>query len=351
MQINDLASLPEGLFAGLTGLNELRLDTNEGAPFTLTAELEQRGEDAIVVKVAQGVPFAMRVVLSATAGLVSETEVTTDAGSVKSGPITVTRTDEAQVGVVVRVVSAEFAGPAKHPRVQTGLGDSLKVLFEIPVATTSFSPSGSVSEGTEITVTMSFSKLEADSDTSTKDYIFRADVKDSNSGDVDQCEDQANGYGLGVDRHMWKVDEDPETRTGTISADCPVGVYTLRVSISTPDNVELASDSTSFTVVDPGPPLSNDATLSGITMAFDSANAEYTANVANAVEETAVTPTVNNGGATYAVKLDGVADGDGTVSLAEGSNVITVEAPPRMASPPRPTPSPALRRRPPPTSR
>ncbi len=117
MQINDLASLPEGLFAGLTGLKELRLDTNEGAPFTLTAELEQRGEDAIVVKVAQGVPFAMRVVLSATAGLVSETEVTTDAGSVKSEPITVTRTDEAQVGVVVRVVSAAFVGPAKHPGV------------------------------------------------------------------------------------------------------------------------------------------------------------------------------------------------------------------------------------------
>ena len=215
------------------------------------------------------------------------------------------------------------------------MGDSLKVLFEIPVATISLSPSGSVSEGTEITVTMSLSKLEADSDTSTKDYVFRADVKDSNNGDVDQCEDQANGYGLGVDRHMWKVDEDPETRTGTISADCPVGVYTLRVSISTPDNVELASDSTSFTVVDPGPPLSNDATLSGltlsgITLAFDSANAEYTANVANAVEETTVTPTVNNGGATYAVKLDGVADSDGTVSLAEGSNVITIEVTARM---------------------
>ena len=45
LRINDLASLPEGLFAGLTGLKELRLDTNNGAPFTLTAELEQRGED------------------------------------------------------------------------------------------------------------------------------------------------------------------------------------------------------------------------------------------------------------------------------------------------------------------
>ena len=68
-----------------------------------------------MVRIAQGAPFAMRVVLSATAGVVSETEVTIDAGSVESGPITVTRTDEAQVGVVVRVLSAEFAGPAKHP--------------------------------------------------------------------------------------------------------------------------------------------------------------------------------------------------------------------------------------------
>ncbi len=326
LQINDPASLPEGLFAGLTGLKELRLDTNNGAPFTLTAELEQRGEDAIVVKVAQGAPFAMRVVLSATAGVVSETEVTIDAGSVESGPITVTRTDEAQVGVVVRVVSAAFVGPAKHPGVQTGLGDSLKVLFEIPVATISFSPSGSVSEGTEITVTMSLSKLEADSDTSTKDYIFRADVKDSNGGNVDRCEDQANGYGLGVDRYMWKVDEDPETRTGIISADCPAGDYTLRASISTPDNVELASACTNFTVVDPGSPLSNDATLSGVDFGmFTSTTTAYTASVGNDVTETTVTPTVNDGGATYAVKHDGVADADGTVSLAVGSNVITVE--------------------------
>ena len=113
---------------------------------------------------------------------------------------------------------------------------------------------------------MSFANLESDSDGSTKDYIFRADVKDSNDGNVDQCEDQANGYGLGVDRYMKQVDGDPETRTGTISADCPVGAYTLRVSISTLDNVELASDSTNFTVVDPGSPLSNDPTLSGLTL-------------------------------------------------------------------------------------
>ena len=60
-----------------------------------------------------------------------------------------------------------------------------------------------------------------------------------------------NGYGLGVDRYMWKVDEDPEVRTGTISAGCPAGDYTLRASVSSPGNVELASASASFSVREP----------------------------------------------------------------------------------------------------
>ena len=41
--------------------------------------------------------------------------------------------------------------------------------------------------------------------------------------------------------------------------------------------------------------------------------------------ETTVTPTVNHSGATYVIKLNGVTDEDGVVSLAEGSNVITIE--------------------------
>ena len=48
-------------------------------------------------------------------------------------------------------------------------------------------------------------------------------------------------------------------------------------------------------------------------------------NVANGVDETTVTPTTNHDGASYAIKLGGVADGDGTVSLAVGSNVIAIE--------------------------
>ena len=43
------------------------------------------------------------------------------------------------------------------------------------------------------------------------------------------------------------------------------------------------------------------------------------------VSETTVTPTLNDSNASYVIKLGGVADTDGTVSLAVGSNIITVE--------------------------
>ena len=76
---------------------------------------------------------------------------------------------------------------------------------------------------------------------------------------------------------------------------------------------------------------SSDATLSGLTLSnvdfgtFASGTTEYTASVANRVTETTVTPTVNHSEAGYVIKLGGVEDSDGTVSLSVGSNVITVE--------------------------
>ena len=76
---------------------------------------------------------------------------------------------------------------------------------------------------------------------------------------------------------------------------------------------------------------SSDATLSGLTLSdinigtFASGTTSYTADVANSVTETTVTPTVNHSGASYVVKLGGVTDSDGVVSLSVGSNVITVE--------------------------
>ena len=62
-----------------------------------------------------------------------------------------------------------------------------------PAVAIELSPSGSVAEGTEITVTMSFGGLERDSDPNDVDYIFRADVKNSANGNADGCEDQKGG--------------------------------------------------------------------------------------------------------------------------------------------------------------
>ena len=78
-------------------------------------------------------------------------------------------------------------------------------------------------------------------------------------------------------------------------------------------------------------PLSTDATLSGLTLSdvdfgtFSSDTESYTAIVANSVSQTTVTATVNDSGASYVIKIGGVLDEDGTVPLAVGSNVITVE--------------------------
>ena len=121
--------------------------------------------------------------------------------------------------------------------------DSAAFAQSSPSVAVSLSPSGSVEQGTAITATMSFSNLEDDADTSTTDYIFRADVIGA-----DECE----GGGLGKTRYMYKVDEDPETRGATISAGCPAGDYTLRVSISSPDSVELATATAAFSVTEPG---------------------------------------------------------------------------------------------------
>ncbi len=83
--------------------------------------------------------------------------------------------------------------------------------------------SDTAEQGGAITATMSFGNLTEDSDRSTTDYIFRADVMDANDTDADACE----GYGLGVDRYMYQVDEDPEVRTGRMSARCREGDYAL----------------------------------------------------------------------------------------------------------------------------
>ena len=199
----------------------------------------------------------------------------------------------------------------------------------LPV-TVDLSPSGPVTEGTEIAVTMTFGGLTFDTDRSTTDYVFRADVLDSENEDADQCETQNGGYGLGVQRYIHQVDENPETRTGTITADCPAGDYKVQASVSSPDNVELASASATFSVKEPETPLSSDATLSGLTLssvpfAFDQAIESYEVSVGHEVEQTTITAETNDEAAGYEVALVRAAGyEDGTVGLAVGANVIVL---------------------------
>ena len=77
-------------------------------------------------------------------------------------------------------------------------------------------------------------------------------------------------------------------------------------------------------------PISNDATLSalalsGVDLTFSPATTTYAASVPATTTQTTVTPTTNHDDATYVVKLGGVVDDDGTIPLAVGANVISVE--------------------------
>ena len=58
---------------------------------------------------------------------------------------------------------------------------------------------------------------------------------------------------------------------------------------------------------------------------FSSDTTSYTASVAYSVSQTTVTPTVNDSGAIYVIKLGGVTDAGSTVSLSVGANVIAIE--------------------------
>ena len=190
-----------------------------------------------------------------------------------------------------------------------------------------------VEEGNEIAATMSFGGLKPDSDASTTDYTFRADVVGA-----DDCE----GGGLGVDRNINRVDEDPEVRTGTVSADCPAGAYTLRVSPSSAANTELASASAGFfilgapVVIEP-PTLTalsvshgNPAVDVALSPAFDSETLEYSADVS--AERVTIAPTAGDADAAIAYR-DGngnaIADADSTadgqqVDLRAGTNTVKV---------------------------
>ena len=107
-----------------------------------------------------------------------------------------------------------------------------------------------------------------------------------------------------------------------------VGNNVVTVEVTAEDD----STTRTYTVtVTRAEPPSTDATLSALTLSgidfgtFDSTTTSYSARVANSVLQTTVTPTANDSGASYVIKLGGVEDADSVVSLSVGSNVVTVE--------------------------
>ena len=111
-----------------------------------------------------------------------------------------------------------------------------------------------------------------------------------------------------------------------------VGGNVITVEVTAEDDSTTRTYTVTVTRAEPlVPELSSDATLTALTLSavdfgiFDSTTTSYTAQVANSVSQTTVTPTLNDSGASYVIKLGGVQDVDGVISLAVGSNVITIE--------------------------
>ena len=109
---NDFKDLPVGVFEGLSGLTDLDAGDNPGAPFTFTTELERRGDDTVMVRLAEGAtPFDLKIVLSARNGDLSAETVTIASGSSYSDVVEVRARREHHL-VTVEIDSVAFLVPA-----------------------------------------------------------------------------------------------------------------------------------------------------------------------------------------------------------------------------------------------
>ena len=186
------------------------------------------------------------------------------------------------------------------------------------------------------------------SDDSERHFIWRTEI-DGNT--VTKYEFWVDANGRPVRSTITDTDTSSATRDSTPSVDV---IAEISYSGFGEENIITAPIA---------PPPSRDQALSAlalsdVTFSYDFSYADiwYTASVANDVEQTTVSPTTRDDGATYVIKLDEVADADGVIPLAVGENVIIVEvtaedgqttrsygvAVTRAASelPPEPTPDP-----------
>ena len=108
---NKLKDLPVDVFEGLSGLTDLDAGDNPGAPFTFTAELERRGDDTVMVRLAEGAtPFDLKIELSARNGDLSAETVTIASGSSYSDVVEVR--PHGHHAVTVEIDSVAFLVPA-----------------------------------------------------------------------------------------------------------------------------------------------------------------------------------------------------------------------------------------------
>ena len=97
LAVNRFAKLPPKLFEGLPNFSKLDLRGNPGSPFVFAPQLVRLpgadsalgGAAQIVAEVAQGAPFDLRILLSATGGSLSAREVLIRTGTVRGMPVSV----------------------------------------------------------------------------------------------------------------------------------------------------------------------------------------------------------------------------------------------------------------------
>ena len=322
---NDLSSLPEGIFQGLESLDILWLHFNPGAPFSLTMELEQRGEDSVLARVREGTPFDMTITLSAEGGTLSSTEITVEAGDIESETMVVTP-GEGLTEVTVGVESSDLTGFTNYFGLVWEEAQPIIIRFE----------------GEQVTTGPALGELPTD------DPPLNFRITSYDEDEVSLAWEVPHNRGV----TGYVLERYDHNGTEFVSSDWSVSGSVSGGGSSTVSNTDLASDSRYrydlVLTADDGTiiiekslevrtsasgtaALSSDAALSGLSLSgveldpgFTSAAYSYTGSVATEVTQTTVTATLNDSAASYVVKLGGAVDADGVVDLTPGRNVITV---------------------------
>ena len=322
---NDLSSLPEGIFQGLESLGILWLHFNPGAPFSLTMELEQRGENSVLAKVVEGTPFDMTITLSVDGGTLSSTAITIHGGAIESETVVVT-SDAGSTEVTVGVESSDLTGSTNYFGLTWEEADPLVVSFEEESGSTE--PILGELPSDDPPLNFRITSYDADE-------VNLAWEIPSNRGITGYVLERYDHNGTEFVSSDWSV-------SGTVAGGSSATESSTGLTSDTLYRYDLALKSDAGTIIIEkslevrtltagATALSSDATLSALSLssvvldpAFTSSTYRYTGSVATDVTQSTVTATPSGSAASYVVKLGGVVDADGVVDLTPGRNVITV---------------------------